>query len=145
MKRLFTLFVMVLAWGTMAWASSDKEANRHFVGVWQQVQTSHADGHLMLLPVWKVMQADGTFCTFLIANQNGQSIITNQGSYTVTNDSIVVEHITGSITDPALVGKGNRLTYHFNGRDKVHVSYRMPEASRAGHEDWVRVKLEMPE
>ena len=98
----------------------------------------------MLLPVWKVMQSDGSFCTFLIANQNGQSIITNQGRFEVKNDSILVESVLGSITDPELVGKNNTLTYHFKDKDSVHVSYRMPGASREGHEDWVRVKLEMP-
>ena len=98
----------------------------------------------MLLPVWKVMQSDGSFCTFLIANQNGQSIITNQGRFEVKNDSILVESVLGSITDPELVGKNNMLTYHFKDKDSVHVSYRMPGASREGHEDWVRVKLEMP-
>lgn len=144
MKRLLLLLSMMAPLGIMASSHTEKDNAHKFIGVWQQVQTSKSDGHAMLLPVWKVMQSDGTFCTFLIANESGQSIITNQGRYTVSNDSIVVEHITGSITDPALVGKDNNLTYHFKTHDKLHVSYHMPEASRAGHEDWIRVKLEMP-
>ena len=128
------------ACGLLASADNGKDLQ----GIWQQVQTSCTDGHTMLLPVWKVMQADGTFCTFLIANQSGQSIITNEGRYEVKDDSTVVEQVTGSITDPELVGTHNKLTYTFKGKDAMHVSYRMPGASRDGHEDWVRVKLEMP-
>lgn len=142
MKRLIILLAMAIP---MCLAAADvKNGATRFLGVWQQVQTSQSDGHVMLLPVWKVMQSDGSFCTFLIANQNGQSIITNQGRFEVKNDSILVESVLGSITDPELVGKNNMLTYHFKGNDSVHVSYRMPGASREGHEDWVRVKLEMP-
>lgn len=142
MKRLIILLAMAIP---MCLTAADvKDGATRFLGVWQQVQTSQSDGHVMLLPVWKVMQSDGSFCTFLIANQNGQSIITNQGRYEVKNDSILVESVLGSITDPELVGKNNTLTYHFKDKDSVHVSYRMPGASREGHEDWVRVKLEMP-
>ncbi len=142
MKRLIILLAMAIP---MCLAAADvKNGATRFLGVWQQVQTSQSDGHVMLLPVWKVMQSDGSFCTFLIANQNGQSIITNQGRFEVKNDSILVESVLGSITDPELVGKNNTLTYHFKDKDSVHVSYRMPGASREGHEDWVRVKLEMP-
>lgn len=142
MKRLIILLAMAIP---MCLAAADvKNGATRFLGVWQQVQTSQSDGHVMLLPVWKVMQSDGSFCTFLIANQNGQSIITNQGRFEEKNDSILVESVLGSITDPELVGKNNMLTYHFKDKDSVHVSYRMPGASREGHEDWVRVKLEMP-
>ena len=141
MKRLIILLAMAIP---MCLAADVKNGATRFLGVWQQVQTSQSDGHVMLLPVWKVMQSDGSFCTFLIANQNGQSIITNQGRFEVKNDSILVESVLGSITDPELVGKNNTLTYHFKDKDSVHVSYRMPGASREGHEDWVRVKLEMP-
>lgn len=114
-------------------------------GVWQQVQHAKSDGHLMKLPVWKVMQNDGTFCTFLIANESGQSIITNQGRYEQTNDSTVTEHITASITDPELVGKSNTLTFRLRDTDHMAVSYCVPGSSRTNHETWVRVKLEMPD
>ena len=143
MKRLLLILAMATPLGLVA-AGNENKPKHPLTGVWQQMQTSQSDGHAMLLPVWKVMQADGTFCTFLIANQTGQSIITNQGRYEVTSDSTLVETVSGSITDPELVGKGNRLTYTFKNKDTMHVSYRMPGASHDGHEDWVRVKLELP-
>ena len=99
----------------------------------------------MQLPVWKVLQSDGRFCTFLIANQIGQSIITNQGTYQRTDETTCVEHIEGSITDPELVGKQNTLTLQFKSDDLLEVTYRIPGATRDGHEVWRRVKLELPQ
>lgn len=142
MKTMITLLALLATAGSM---SAENKYGERFEGVWQQVQYTKPDAAPIRLPVWKVMQTDGSFCTFLIANQSGKSIITNEGTYKVTSDSMVVEHVTGSITDPTLVGKNNRITYQFKDKDEVNVTYRMPGASRDGHETWVRVKLEMPE
>lgn len=138
--KLFLLLALLAPLGASAQGSRPA-----ITGVWQQVQQAKGDGHLMKLPVWKVMQNDGSFCTFLIANESGQSIITNEGRYEQTNDSTIVEHITGSITDPDLIGKSNTLTYQLRQADQMSVSYTVPGSSRANHETWVRVKLEFPE
>lgn len=122
-----------------------QKSQQTIAGVWQQVQQAKGDGHLIKLPVWKVLQNDGSFCTFLIANESGQSIITNQGRYEQTTDSTIVEHITGSITDPELIGRSNTLTYQLSHSDQMAVSYCVPGSSRTSHETWIRVKLEMPE
>ena len=66
-----------------------KQARR----VWQQVQPATETTPEMKLPVWKVMQNDGTFCTFLIANKKAQCVITNEGTFRLTSDSTFVEHI----------------------------------------------------
>lgn len=142
MKTMITLLALLATAGSM---SAENKYEERFEGVWQQVQYTKPDAAPIRLPVWKVMQTDGSFFTFLIANQSGKSIITNEGTYKVTSDSTVVEHVTGSITDPTLVGKNNRITYQFKDKDEVNVTYRMLGASRDGHETWVRVKLEMPE
>lgn len=140
----YLLFALSLLVFTGLQASPNKR-QKALPGVWQQVQVSKHDGHTIHLPVWKVMQNDGTFCTFLIASQKGTCIITNEGRYEVTSDSTFVEYVTGSITDPSLIGRGNKITYHFSERDKIEVSYRLPGAKRDGRETWVRVKLEVPE
>ena len=140
MKR----FVFLLCMMPMAlWAQTD--AAPQLAGVWQQIQVVKQKQHPVKLPVWKVLQESGAFCTFLIANQGGQSIMTNLGSYTVTSDNTCVEHITGSITDPELVGKDNTITYRFVSPDVIDVTYRIPGATRDGHETWRRVKLELPQ
>lgn len=120
------------------------EGDPAFVGLWQQVEQSRQDGRTLLLPVWKMIQSDGRFCTFLIGNRSGQSVITNEGRYEVTSDSTVTEHVSGSITDLDIVGKSIRLTYRLEGRDRLHLTYRIPGASRDGHETWKRVCLEVP-
>ena len=142
MKRYFLLWALLCTFAVNAVA---QHAASKIVGVWQQVQQSKSDGHEMQLPVWKVLQSDGRFCTFLIANQIGQSIITNQGTYQLTDETTCVEHIDGSITDPELVGKQNTLTLQFKSDDLLEVTYRIPGATRDGHEVWRRVKLELPQ
>ena len=91
----YLLFALSLLVFTGLQASPNKR-QKALPGVWQQVQVSKHDGHTIHLPVWKVMQNDGTFCTFLIASQKGTCIITNEGRYEVTSDSTFVEYVTGS-------------------------------------------------
>lgn len=138
--KLFILLAVLAPLGLFAQHTSPETLQ----GVWQQVQTAKNDGHIIRLPVWKVLQGDGSFCTFLIGDETGLSIITNQGRYEVESDSTFDEHVTGSITDPQLVGKSNRLYYELQGNDLMRVRYRVPGASRDGRETWVRVKLQVP-
>lgn len=140
-KRLLLLLVLLAPLSLFAQQSATADKVK---GVWQQVQTAKNDGRLIRLPVWKVLQGDGTFCTFLIGDETGLSLITNQGTYEWESDTTFVEHVTGSITDPQLVGKDNRLYYQFEGNDLMRVRYRVPGASRDGRETWVRVKLQVP-
>lgn len=42
----------------------------------------------------------------------------------MVNDSTIVEHITGSITDPQLMGKDNQLIFHLADNDTLQVSYK---------------------
>lgn len=139
--RTFLLFILLAPLSLFVTAQEENA----FAGVWQQTQVAGEDGHTMRLPVWKVLQNDGTFCTFLIANQMAQTIITNAGTYEVASENSYKEHITGSITDPGLVGHTNDLTYSFDGPDKLTIVYTMPGAEREAVETWVRVKLEFPQ
>lgn len=140
-KIVFALSLLV---SLGAYADKIKNANK-LIGIWQQVQQSKDDHRVVRLPVWKVVEADGSFQTFLIANEQAKCIITNRGEYKVTTDSTVVEYIKGSITDPELVGKSNKIFYKLTDNDTMHITYKLPKALREGHETWVRLKLEIPE
>ena len=142
--RILHLLALTLMGTANLWAQQALSGGHTLKGVWQQVQTSSKSQRVMRLPVWKVLQGDGSFCTFLIGNEAGLSIITNQGRYEPLSDSTYVEYITGSITDPNLVGKSNTLRFRMSGPDTMHVRYRVPGASRDGKETWVRVKLQKP-
>lgn len=127
-----------------AYADKIKNADK-LVGIWQQVQKAKEDNRVVRLPVWKVMQSDGHFSTFLIANEQAQSIITNRGEFKVTSDSTLIEYVKGSITDPMLVGKSNKISYQLIDDDTMRITYKLPNAMREGNETWVRLKLEIPE
>lgn len=140
MKKTLLLALLV---PLFAYAQTETSQVR-LAGVWQQLGQPEDNRPPMRLPVWKVMQNDGSFCTFLIANQEAQSIITNQGTYRLTSDSTVTEHITGSITDPGIVGKDNVIRFQTRGNDLIQITYRTSAAEQETTETWVRVKLEMP-
>lgn len=142
MKKLLLLTLCMLC-STGMYAENRKSGDK-LPGIWQQVQKGKHESDLVRLPVWKVIQGDGRFCTFLIANAEAKSIITNEGTYEVTSDSTFVEHVQGSITDPGLIGKANKITYIMPDKDTMHISYRLEGATRDGYETWIRVKLEIP-
>ena len=124
-------------------------SNHPLVGLWQQVQQDDGHAHggkpgFIKLPVWKVIQPDGNFFIFLIAAPDATCIKTNEGAYTVNSDSLYTEHINGSVTDPTLIGKDNKIFYRFETQDMLHVSYHHKKADRKGEELWIRVKLEVP-
>lgn len=117
------------------------------VGIWQQtqkVEKENGKSRILNLPVWKVMQSDGQFSTFLIPNRKGASIITTQGTFTVTSDSTYTENIQNSITAPELIGKGNPMTYRFLTDDYIEVRYRLTGAKKEAVEVWRRIQLEWP-
>jgi hypothetical protein len=143
MKKSVTL-ALLLCLGLGAYADKIKNSDK-LCGIWQQVQQAKDGSRVVRLPVWKVMQTDNHFSTFLIANEQAKSIITNRGEFKVTSDSTLIEYVKGSITDPELVGKSNKITYKLVDDDTMHISYKLPDAMREGHETWVRLKLEIPE
>ncbi len=117
------------------------------VGIWQQtekVQKDNGKEQMLNLPVWKVIEEDNKFSTFLIPNRKGAAIITTQGTYTVSSDSTYTEHIQNSITAPELIGKGNAMKYRFLTEDYLEVRYTMPGAKSEAVEVWRRIHLEWP-
>lgn len=144
MKRFISLLALV-AIGTMLTASAQKATNT-LVGVWQQEQTVQEGGktRTIHLPVWKVITADGTFYTFLIASRNGRSMKMNEGTYTLNSDSVMTEHVHRSLTAPELDGCDNAIRYRFVDANTIQIVYRMPDALKDGHETWRRVTMEKP-
>lgn len=142
MKKLLLSLALLAPLSLSAEPAKKKDG---LTGIWQLVEIHKADGHEMRLPVWKVLQSDGAFYSFLIANQTCQTIINNQGTYKQTSDSTYVEHITGTITDEELIGKANTITYHFLDKDRIEISYQLKGTKFNAKETWVRVKLELPE
>ena len=142
MKKVLSLLVLLFPLMLNA-APTTKKVKLE--GVWQQVQPATETTPEMKLPVWKVMQNDGTFCTFLIANNKAQCVITNEGTFRLTSDSTFVEHINGTIVNPDLIGKNNKITIVAAEKDRIQITYRLLPDGGEGKETWIRVKLEIPE
>lgn len=147
MKHLFFTLLACLACCT-ATLKAQSQASNNFVGIWQQRQVTIGDngtGHFIKLPVWKVYESNGTFCIFLIANQKADCIKVTEGTYSVVNDSIYEEHISGSLTNSNLVGRSNKIKYTFATPDELVISYNISNAPNDSHESWVRVKMQVPD
>lgn len=142
MKKVLSLLVLLFPLMLNA-APTTKKVKLE--GVWQQVQPATETTPEMKLPVWKVMQNDGTFCTFLIANKKAQCVITNEGTFRFTSDSTFVEHINGTIVNPGLIGKNNKITIVAAEKDRIQITYRLLPDGGEAKETWIRVKLEIPE
>ena len=93
MKKSVSL-ALLLCLGLGAHADKIKNADK-LCGIWQQVQQAKDGSRVVRLPVWKVMQTDNHFSTFLIANEQAKSIITNRGEFKVTSDSTLIEYVGG--------------------------------------------------
>lgn len=143
MKKILLCALLALGAGLPLGAQT-KIKSSDLVGLWQ-LAGKDASGGVHYLPIFKQMFADGKYHTFVQPGktQDKPFIITNQGSYKLLNDSTIREHIDASITDGAIIGKDNDLTYSMSEDNKyLYVSYFIPGAPRKFQEVWVR--LEMP-
>lgn len=143
MKKILLCALLALGTGLPLGAQT-KIKSSDLVGLWQ-LAGKDASGGVHYLPIFKQMFADGTYHTFMRQSGKGEAVpfaITNQGTYKLLNDSTIREHIDASITDGAVIGKDNDLTYSMSEDNKyLYVSYFMPGASRKGQEVWVRVAM----
>ena len=143
MKKILLCALLALGAGLPLGAQT-KIKSSDLVGLWQ-LAGKDASGGVHYLPIFKQMFADGKYHTFVQPGKTQAKpfIITNQGSYKLLNDSTIREHIDASITDGAIIGKDNDLTYSMSEDKKyLYVSYFIPGAPRKFQEVWVR--LEMP-
>lgn len=142
MKKILLCALLALGIGLPLGAQTKVKAT-DLVGLWQMTIKDEFGG-VHYIPIFKQMFADGKYHTF---HQPGKTqakpfIITNQGSYKLLNDSTIREHIDASITDGAVIGKDNDLTYSMSEDKKyLYVSYFMPGDSRRWKEVWVRVAM----
>lgn len=146
MKRILFL-TLVMAVFCIGIVHAQQTADKRLYGVWQQEQTARDNNgkqRIIHLPVWKVIEGNGTFYTFLIAGRDGRSMKMNEGTWTGVSDSIITEHVNRSLTAPQLNGCDNTIRYHFVDTNLIKIVYRLPNATRDAHETWRRVTMELP-
>ena len=119
-------------------------AQQHpLMGLWQlQVQDGrHGKLQLMDVPVWKSIDGDGTFRTFMIG-ERAHCFITQSGTYAIRSDSTYAEQVLENTFDPEMVGVVNVLTYTLFDDNMLVVSFMSKGEQQ--YEMWRRVVSEQP-
>jgi hypothetical protein len=126
MKNSFILFFLVCTLVSIAQVKQKKQvktvntkgkthvpASKTLVGIWRQTgMTNPNDGEVYGIRSgnYKVINPDGTFYTFVTWNMQSTTI-GQYGSYTITSDSTLVEHIVQHAMVPKLNGKDCMVRY----------------------------------
>ena len=119
-------------------------AQQHpLMGLWQlQVQDGRRGKMQMMdVPVWKSIDGDGTFRTFMLG-EKAHCFITQTGTYAIRSDSTYAEQILENTFDAEAVGTVNMLTYSIVNKDMLVVSY--VQRGETQYEMWRRVVAETP-
>lgn len=131
----------------------DKNGPRHhgprelkLAGIWQQVQRNSADQTLVYLPVWRVMQGDGHFLSFVIAKPNAPAFLIMEGNFhSAKRDGLFLQRIHKSLTNPELEGLEIPIEYVLIEPNLMEIRYMIPSQDKPIVESWERIQMKVPE
>lgn len=143
MKRFITLMTSVLI-GLSLCAKEPQDMSKYkLCGIWQNCYISVEDNKPVVhfTPYMKALNSDGKFVNMGLATGGRCCFITTMGEWSVSSDSdsVYVEHINRSITEPGITGRDNKIHFHMQGDDFVVLKYKIPGNQQWGTEYWVRV------
>ncbi len=124
-------------------AQEKAEEGRPLVGIWQMVlpaNVSNTDFSLRYLPVFKVLNSDGTFCNMQFPGQGRRALFNQEGTYVIDTDSTYTERIVKS-PHADYKGISNPLKYKVTEDKKMlFTQYWNPTAEEWMPEMWLRVE-----
>lgn len=141
MKRSL-LTCIILFFGVFMTAFSQKGTNK-LAGVWQfcsEIEQENGVKVMACSPIWKVLQADGKFCQFILAYKDGMCALTHEGTYEINSDNTYTEHISQHAVDKKLIGTNTVLEYRFVNDDMVVLTFKLQDRKDEFREIWKRVK-----
>lgn len=107
-------------------ASAQQQNAQKITGIWQKLY----NGKKTLL--FKILNADGSYCNFGIASQDGTFSYSQQGTFKVTSDSTYTENIQKS---------------HTGFQGESHMKYRLRKFGKELYTEWFSSQAQewMPE
>ena len=140
------------------WRPQGPEARRHqggprqgprelkLAGIWQQVYKKTADQELVYLPVWRVMQGDGHFLSFVIAKPNAPAFLIMEGNFhSAKRDGLFMQKVMKSLTNPELEGLEIAIEYTLLEPNLMEIRYMLPNQDNPIVESWQRIQMKVPE
>ncbi|GHT15817.1 hypothetical protein FACS189426_23630 [Bacteroidia bacterium] len=152
-KQLFLLIGFLLA--TTPLFAQETVEKPSLVGIWQYcsptanpfIKDSQTDELSLDTTVlrgnltFKILGHSGDFSNMFLSSDFSQinACVNAYGTYEIVADSLYIEHITRSYSDPVYNGKKNRMPYHFFGNNYCVFSYTSPKNGGKAVEIWRRI------
>lgn len=143
MKKVIIVFLLLI--GVLSVKAENRviESNS-IVGFWQHIRvTKNADGtnHIAPSGIYKVINADSTFFSFITSPTGSGLVLTMFGSYKVTSDSTYTENVQTSLSAVDLPTKNNDMRYKLVDKNTLFVQFHVISNDTWTPEIWVRVTL----
>lgn len=151
MKNIFILLISM----TCSLVSNGQTSQTHLpasksiIGIWKQTgATNIHSGKLVDVKSgnYKVINADGTFFTFVdwgIIDRTKDTTIGQYGTYEITSDSTLVEHVIKHMMDPNLNGKDGAIKFKLVNENTLMMAWSYGNTKWV-NEKWTRLPLSMP-
>lgn len=119
--------------------AQSKKVSPH--GVWQlSIPSSRGDeATVNFIPVWKIYYPDGQFAVMAWKSEKESAYITNHGTYTLEGDSVIVENVAYSSTNPQITGQQNRISTEYIGNDCMLAKLYVQSTGARWEELWKRM------
>ncbi len=115
------------------------------VGIWNQVMPISKD-KILKSGNFKFINPDGTFYLMMVesndknAFSNLPTSISMYGTYEVTSENTLTEHIRKHLLNPKMTGTQSELKYKMLTDDQLLIKYKNPVTGKWIPELWIRIK-----
>ena len=146
MKKKFLSLIAVLAVFALS-AQNHVPASKSMVGIWRQTGAMTSSGELVNVTtgIYKVINPDSTFYTFITWGAGGSNAPTEiglYGTYKITSDSTCTEHIVEHATSPDMNGFDSFLKFKLVDENTLMVQWKNGE--KWIKESWSRLQMCKP-
>lgn len=139
MKKKLALAALLLTMSLGGFAQKKKVTQEALVGMWQMCVVFEKE--VRYLPAFKEFTATNQFYTLRAFSKTEPAERNNIGTYEITKDGKLLEHIALSTSNAALSGKDNTLTVELDKSETTMiVSYHDPAKNQTMIEFWKKIK-----
>jgi len=140
MKNIIILFFLTFSLVTNAQIKQTQlPASKSIVGIWRQTTWVQNDKSFKILTGnYKVINTDSTYFTFVTWPE--KTVIGHYGSYEITSDSTLVEHIITHSIHPNLNGKDQFTKFKQIDENTMNMAWSLDNKNWV-NEEWTRLPL----